>query len=61
LLVRRDAEVVKNQALADIPPERRALVMKAIAESFEKGAQESETATKAGYQAMDDAKLNVIV
>ena len=47
LLVRRDAEVVKRQVLADVPPERRALVMKAIAESFEKeGAKHGEKANE---------------
>lgn len=43
LLVRKDAEVVRQQALADLPPERRALVMKEIAASF----QRDETAAAA--------------
>ena len=53
LLVRRDAEMVKNQALADLPPERRALVMKEIAESFQKGAKGNPApASPTGYNAI---------
>ena len=51
LLVRRDAEVLKRAALADVPPERRQLVMKAIAQSFEKGSKEA----KEGYQSIGDS------
>ena len=40
LLVRKDAEEVKNAALKDLAPERRALVMKEIAKSFERSANE---------------------
>jgi hypothetical protein len=51
LLVRRDAEEVKRKALADIPPERRSIVMKAIAESFEKEAKVTDKGIQ-GYQAI---------
>lgn len=40
MLVRKDADRIRTQALAELPPERRALVMKEIAASFEKGATE---------------------
>ena len=38
LLVRKDADQVMKQAMNDLPPERRALVLKEIAGAFEKGA-----------------------
>lgn len=56
MLVRRDAEEVKRQALKDLPPERRALVMKAIAESFEKEAKNHGDA-KTGYQSIDHSEI----
>lgn len=56
LLVRRDAEEVKRQALIDLPPERRALVMKAIAESFEKEAKNHGDA-KTGYQSIEHSEI----
>ena len=40
LLAKRDADILKKQVLKDIAPERRALVMKEIAQSFEKSATE---------------------
>ena len=40
MLVRKDVDQVRKQALLDIPPERREEVMKAIAESFAKSATE---------------------
>ena len=62
MLVRRDAEAVKLAALADIPPERRQLVLKSIAETFEKGSKEAEVKAKEGYQSIgDDGDVNVIV
>lgn len=54
LLVRRDAEEVKRKALADVPPERRSIVMKAIAESFEKEAKVVNNKGVQGYQAISD-------
>ena len=59
MLVRRDAEVLKLAALAEVPPERRQLVMKAIADTFEKGAK--ETGNKEGYQSIGDDGVNMIV
>lgn len=56
MLVRRDAEDIKRQALADLPPERRALVMKAIAESFEKEAKIQGDA-KTGYQSIGNSEI----
>lgn len=44
LLVRKDAEDVKKQALAGLSPERREIVMNEIAEAFKKGATESKKA-----------------
>jgi hypothetical protein len=41
MLVLRDAEAVKCAALANVPPERRKLVLKSIAETFEKGSKEA--------------------
>eukprot|EP00979_Chaetoceros_neogracilis_P004439 scaffold787_cov285-Chaetoceros_neogracile.AAC.3 len=56
LLARRDAEVVRRQVIADVPPERRALVMKAIAKSFEDGGEKTpRAATKEGYQSIDNS------
>jgi len=56
LLARRDAEVVRRQVIADVPPERRALVMKAIAKSFENGGEKTpRAATKEGYQSIDNS------
>lgn len=45
LIVKKDAEVVKNQVLKDIPPERRALLLKEIAKSFADGAVDSDKKT----------------
>lgn len=60
LLVRRDAEEIKRQAIADIPPEKRALVLKSIAESFEKEAKNQKGATSnEGYQSVDDSNMIV--
>ncbi len=62
MLVKRDAEMVKRQAIADLPPERQQLVLKAIAETFEKGSREAGSKSKEGYQSInDDGEVNVIV
>ena len=56
--MRRDAEEVRRMALKDIPPERRALVLKAIADSFDKEAK--NTIATEGYQSIgDDGKVVV--
>jgi len=57
LLVRKDAEKVKNDALKSLPPERRAVVMKEIAKSFEKGATTAPSVNKA---ALKDSKASKV-
>mmetsp|Transcript_12466 Transcript_12466/g.15797 ORF Transcript_12466/g.15797 Transcript_12466/m.15797 type:complete len:342 (-) Transcript_12466:535-1560(-) len=53
LLVRKDADLVRKQALADLPPERRALVMKEIADSFANSSKGLETpASPTGYNSI---------
>ncbi len=54
MLLRRDAEVVKQSVLADVAPERRALILKEIAASFQKDADADENDGKKSYQAVDD-------
>mmetsp|Transcript_9042 Transcript_9042/g.9924 ORF Transcript_9042/g.9924 Transcript_9042/m.9924 type:complete len:341 (+) Transcript_9042:83-1105(+) len=51
LLVKKDADAVKLSILADVPPERRQLLMKEIADSFVKGADELPK-TPTGYNAI---------
>lgn len=38
LLVRKDADTIRKQALAELPPARREIVMKEIAASFQKAS-----------------------
>lgn len=52
MLVKKDAEVVKNQILKDIPPERRAILMKEIAQTFENGSTET-SGSKTGSMSPD--------
>jgi hypothetical protein len=50
MLVKKDAEVIKNKALADLPPERRQLVLNEIADSFKKGSDSAgNSVSPTGY------------
>ena len=52
LLVRKDADLVMKQALVDLPPGRREIVLKEIAASFQKGASAkvpTEQVSPTGY------------
>lgn len=57
LLVRRDAEVLKKQALADVPHERRAHVLKEISASYLEHAKLYEKHGQDGYQAVVDSEI----
>jgi len=57
LLVRRDAEVLKKQALADVPHERRAHVLKEISASYLEHAKLYEKHGQDGYQAVVDNEI----
>lgn len=61
MLIKKDAEVVKNQALKDLPPERRALIMKEIAKSFEQAATQGNVKTAAPAAPLSPAGYTQIV